>query len=93
VSATRPAAVVPDPVVRTSFLPPGLARRVFLSQQQLLSLLGVCRPTLNGWVAAGQFPPPLRLGPGRGCKRWRREAVEAFLAEREAEAREGAARG
>jgi predicted DNA-binding transcriptional regulator AlpA len=56
----------------------------WLTAQQVMQLLQLtCRNTLDRWVNAGKFPPPVHLGLGRGILRWNRDTVEKFLRERE----------
>jgi predicted DNA-binding transcriptional regulator AlpA len=42
--------------------------------------IGVSPRTVERYVRAGQFPPPIRLG---GSRRWRRSTIEAFLRKQE----------
>jgi predicted DNA-binding transcriptional regulator AlpA len=35
------------------------------------------RVTLARWIAAGKFPPPIKLGPNIRC--WRLKDIEGFL--------------
>jgi predicted DNA-binding transcriptional regulator AlpA len=61
----------------------------FMKGKDILALLRVSRETLRTWSNDGRFPKPVALGVrlgGRGNKslRWRREAVMAWLAEKEA---------
>jgi len=50
---------------------------LLLRDKQLAELLGVGRATIHAWRAAGNLPPPLRIG---GAVRWRRDEIEAWLA-------------
>ena len=59
----------------------------YLSDRDLANKYGVHRVTPWKWVQAGRFPQPVKLGPG--CTRWRASDVEAWEAERLAEAGEG----
>ncbi|HJK95818.1 MAG TPA: helix-turn-helix domain-containing protein [Polyangiaceae bacterium LLY-WYZ-14_1] len=55
-----------------------------LSPTQLAAYLGVGRTTVYDWMTAGKVPPPFYLS--RKSPRWRRSTVDAWIAEREAEA-------
>ena len=52
-----------------------------LTQAEVARLLRVAPRTLQRMVAAGEFPAPIRISPGRS--RWRRSVVDAGLEERE----------
>ena len=54
-----------------------------LKISDLLRILQIKRTTLHRWRVAGNFPPPICLsGPSKKLQRWRREDVEAWLAEK-----------
>ena len=53
-----------------------------LSKAAIGAWLGVAPGTIDRWAREGIFPRKLQLGPARVG--WRRSAVEAWLAEREA---------
>ena len=57
-------------------------RREVLTRRQVAEVIGVSPSTLDRMVGRGEFPPPLRLSPGRVG--WRRTTVQRWLAEREA---------
>jgi excisionase family DNA binding protein len=46
-----------------------------LTQKEVAKYLRVAPRTLQRMVAAGEFPPPVQVSPGR--KRWRQADVEA----------------
>lgn len=50
-----------------------------LSKSDVMKLLGVSDRTIEKMVAAGDFPPPIRLGK---CARWAEAAVVAWLNEK-----------
>jgi predicted DNA-binding transcriptional regulator AlpA len=50
-----------------------------LIAEQVAELAQVHLDTFNRWVREGWFPAPLRLGPSRRWRRWRRETVEEFF--------------
>ena len=37
----------------------------YLGWREVVRHLGISRTTLWRWLRSGQFPPPVRLGPGR----------------------------
>ncbi len=43
------------------------------------ALFSVHERTIFVWISSGRLPPPLRIGPR--VVRWKREAIEALLAE------------
>ena len=45
-------------------------------------LLPVTAPTVWRWVQQGEFPKPIRLGPGTTA--WRLEDIEGFIKQRAA---------
>jgi prophage regulatory protein len=49
---------------------------------EVLERLGISRPTLYRYVAAGTFPKPIKIGP---MSRWLQSEVEDWIAERIAE--------
>lgn len=55
----------------------------FLRERNLCERLGIHRVTLRRWIAAGRFPPQVKLGPGTVA--WRLDEVERWEAERTAE--------
>jgi len=56
----------------------------FLSDKHLAERFGVHRTTVWRWAEVGDFPKPVKLGPG--CTRWRMADVEAWEAGRVGEA-------
>ena len=52
-----------------------------LTQAEVARQLRVDPRTLQRMVAAGEFPPPIRISPGRS--RWRQVVVDAWFEERE----------
>ena len=48
----------------------------FASVDELAARYGVNRSSLYKWCKAGQFPPPIKLGPK--FSRWRREDIERW---------------
>lgn len=56
----------------------------FVTVKEVCSELGIVPKTLNDWVAAGEFPAPLRLG--RRKRVWARVELEEYYTERAAEA-------
>ena len=55
--------------------------QALLNFEEVRVLLNVGKTTLKGMVAAGEFPAPIILG--RAVRRWRREAVLAWLRDQE----------
>ncbi|WP_230463719.1 helix-turn-helix transcriptional regulator [Burkholderia ubonensis] len=47
----------------------------------VLDAVGVSKSTLYAWIAANQFPAPVRLGPR--AVGWRESDVSAWLASRQ----------
>lgn len=62
----------------------GVPTMIFLSDKRIAERLGVTRQTVWRWAGAGNFPQPVRLGPG--VTRWKASDVDAWVAEREAAA-------
>jgi predicted DNA-binding transcriptional regulator AlpA len=62
----------------------------YLSEREIVALLGVGRSTFREWLAKGWFPRPAKLSPGpRGRIGWRASTVRAWMDERpEAELRQ-----
>ena len=48
-----------------------------LNERQVCDLVGVSKSTLRRLVAAGEFPPALRIGPR--ASRWRLSGVLAWI--------------
>ena len=65
-----------DGLVRPSNAAPAL-----MTQTDVAKLLRVTPRTLQRMVASGEFPPPIRISPGRS--RWRRNVVDDWIEERE----------
>jgi predicted DNA-binding transcriptional regulator AlpA len=65
--------------VKTKAVPPFPRRRLF-SEEEVLRYLGVSRSTLDGWVKAGHFPRPIRIGGPRTKKFWPIETIDAAIA-------------
>lgn len=59
----------PNPVVR------------LLSAPEVMDTIGCSRMTLHRWVAAGDFPGPIRTGPN--SVRWRADEVQRWIDSRE----------
>lgn len=57
---------------------------IMLRLPDLVQWLGVSRATLYRWVAAGEFPAPVKLSARTSA--WPRRAVAAWKAQREAQA-------
>lgn len=58
---------------------PALPAEGFIRAKALIAgVVPVARATLHRWVAAGDFPRPVRLGPGVAA--WRVEDVRAWIA-------------
>lgn len=51
-----------------------------LRAREVVAEIGVSKATLYRWIGSGQFPPPIKLGPG--SVGWRREDIEEWLAGR-----------
>lgn len=58
----------------------------YMTRTEVLSILRLGRAGLQKWVRLGWFPQPIRFTPT--TIRWRRDAVMAWLEEREREAME-----
>jgi len=54
---------------------------LFLSDEQLAKRYGVSRSTIWRWLRKGDFPSPVKLGPG--CTRWPLDDVQAWEAEKQ----------
>ncbi|MBY0525215.1 MAG: helix-turn-helix domain-containing protein [Gemmataceae bacterium] len=61
------------------------------SSGEVCRLLGIPRPTLLAWVAAGKFPQPIRLSAWR--LRWPRDVVQRWLRRTQQGMAEGSSRG
>ena len=59
----------------------GIALPRVLRRDVVLQQIGVSRSTLWRWFKAGEFPGPIRLGPGRVG--WRADEVAAWIESRE----------
>ena len=57
----------------------------FIRASEIAARLGVSRSTIYGWVEAGRFPPPIRLGPG--AVGWIRSEFDAWIRNRISETR------
>ncbi len=55
-----------------------------LTVQQVTDCLSISRQTLYALVNAGDFPPPLRIGPR--AVRWRLSAINRYLDRKEKDA-------
>ena len=64
----------------TTAAAPILPAEGFVRAKTLLACgaVPITRATLHRWVAAGAFPPPVKLGPG--CSAWRVDDVRAWIA-------------
>ena len=56
-----------------------MTRESYISDKQLAARYETHRATIWRWAQKGQFPHPVKLGPG--CTRWRSSDVEAWEAE------------
>ena len=55
----------------------------FLSEREVIAMLGVARSTLRRWMADGTFPRPIKLSAGpRGRVAWRQSTIEHWVASR-----------
>ena len=59
----------------------GIALPRVLPLDAVLQTIGVARSTIWRWTKAGEFPQPIRLGPGRVG--WRADEVGAWIDSRE----------
>jgi prophage regulatory protein len=57
--------------------PPTSTLPALLSTSELLAHLGISRPTLVAWMARGNFPRPIQLGPARHA--WKVSEVDQWL--------------
>ena len=54
-----------------------------LTRTDLCQRYGVCSETITRWVRSGEFPKPVRLGPGgNGIQRWNPEDIAQYEAQR-----------
>jgi len=51
---------------------------LLVREKQLPALLGISRGGIRRFIAAGKFPPPIRLG--RRCIAWRVVDIEKWVA-------------
>jgi predicted DNA-binding transcriptional regulator AlpA len=60
--------------LNTATTPPA---KLLHTRAEVLALLGVSTPSLNRWIAAGQFPPPdVMLGTKRA---WKVETIKRWI--------------
>jgi excisionase family DNA binding protein len=57
-----------------------MAMSELITAEQVAKAVGVSVLTIQRWVKAGDFPPPLRFG--RRIIRWRVDTINTWLAER-----------
>ncbi|MDR5758209.1 AlpA family phage regulatory protein [Caballeronia sp. LZ035] len=55
-------------------------------RKQLAEMLSVSLSTIDKWQAKGLIASPIKIGPNSVA--WRSEYIEAFIAQREAQARD-----
>ena len=58
-----------------------------IDRHAVAARVGVTGTTISRWVASKNFPRPMKLGPR--TKKWRAEVVDAWLDQREKQARAG----
>jgi len=63
--------------------------RQYIRAQELAAMLAVHRTTLWRWVHDGHLPRPIKLGPNTVA--WESTQIDAWLAAREAEQKNGSA--
>ena len=59
---------------------PDGSSEVLLSLEEVLRRTACKRSTLYRWIAAGLFPPPVKIGPRRVA--WRKSDVDRWIATR-----------
>lgn len=65
----------------------GLGADVILRRNDVLKIVGIGKSTLYRRIAAGEFPPPVRLGgPGTSAVGWKLSTVKQWIEERQATA-------
>ena len=57
-----------------------MTNETYISVNQLAARYGTHRATIWRWAQNGNFPIPVKLGPG--CTRWRSSDVEKWEAQR-----------
>jgi prophage regulatory protein len=63
-----------------------MSTSALLRTTDVCTLLQISQPTLFRWLKENQLPQPLKLGPRLNA--WKPEVMEAWLAERQAAARD-----
>ena len=58
-----------------------------LTREDVSEILGLAPRTIDNLVTKRFFPRPISIGR-RGCRRWRKSTIVAFLDQREQKARE-----
>lgn len=59
-----------------------MTEKAFLRATDVCVLLNISLPCFYKWLQKGRFPKGIKLGPN--CVAWKRETVDAWIAEREA---------
>jgi predicted DNA-binding transcriptional regulator AlpA len=59
-----------------------MTEKAFLRATDICVLLSISLPCFYKWLQKGRFPKGIKLSPN--CVAWKRETVEAWIAEREA---------
>lgn len=63
-------------------------KTMLLRAADVCSTLSISIPTLYRWQKLGFFPKPIKYGPN--CTGWKRETVDAWIAERESVSQQAA---
>lgn len=58
---------------------------VLMTRAEVAELLGVSEKSVERYYGLGQIPKPLHIGP-KGCRRWLRSTLMAFLEKQQAAA-------
>jgi len=58
-----------------------MTKKAFLTFDDLAQMFDVSPDTIRRWEDRGRFPAGVRFGPR--CVRWRADAIEKFVRERE----------
>jgi prophage regulatory protein len=66
-------------------------KTILLKRRQVLERLGVSHVTIWRLQRLGQFPPPIRISPGRVA--WREADIEQWIADRARAANDRASQG
>ena len=58
--------------------------KILLTRQDVEAMLSISRSKIYALIMEGRFPEPIKLTPGpKGASRWRKDEIEAWLAEQE----------